>query len=144
MVEQRRHPLLEQRQPVLHPSQAPSVADGLVQRVLRGIGAEPLAVFRTEALDRVLGEQRFARRQQQVAVDRAGGPLGVRVEQPQRFELVVEEVEPQALVEPGGEDVEDRAAYGELAGVDHGVGARVALPLQQRGSGSRGRSACPA
>jgi hypothetical protein len=63
-------------------------------------------------------------------VDRAGRALGVRIEQAQRFELVAEEVEPEALFEPRWEDVEYRSADGELACVGHRVGARVALALE--------------
>jgi hypothetical protein len=40
MVEQRRQPVLEQRQPVLHAREPAPVADRLVQRVLRRVGAE--------------------------------------------------------------------------------------------------------
>src|SRR5690606_7225818 len=47
--------------------------------------------------------------------------------------LIAEEIEPQTLLETGGEDVEDRAAYRELARVDDRVGAGIALSLQQRG-----------
>ena len=68
-------------------------------------------------------------------VDAAGAALGGRIEQPQAFEFVTEEVEPQALVEARGEDVEDRAAHRELAGVDHRVAARIALALEQRSEG---------
>jgi hypothetical protein len=68
VIEQRGQPLLEQRQPVFHARQPPPVADRLVERVLRGIGAEHFAVAGAEALDAVLVEQRLAGGQQQVAL----------------------------------------------------------------------------
>ena len=133
MVEQGRHPLLEQRQPVFHTREAAPLAHGLVERILRGGRTEGLAVAEAEAPDAVLVKQRLAGGEQKVRLQYAGGQLGVRVECPKRFELVAKEIEPQPLVEPAREDVDDRAADSELACVDHRVGAAIALPLQQRG-----------
>jgi hypothetical protein len=87
-------PILEQRQPVLHAGEPPPVADRLVERVRGGVGAEQFAVAAAEALDAVLVEQRLARREQQVLLDRSGRALGVGIEQAQRLELVAEEVKP--------------------------------------------------
>ena len=64
-------------------------------------------------------------------VDDAGGHLSVGIEKAQRFEIIAEEVEPQAGIEPAGKQVEDRAANRELAVIDHGIGAVVTLALQQ-------------
>ena len=133
MIEHSRQLVLEQWQPVLHPRLSPSFADRLVERVLRGMRAEPLAVAGTEALDRRVLQKHLAGGQQEEGIERAGGTLRAGVEQAQAFQLVAEEVEPQALVEAGGEDVEDRPAYREFARVDYGVRAAVALLLQQLG-----------
>ena len=66
MVEQRGQLVLEQGQPVFHPRQPASVADGFVKRVLRGVGAEHLAVAAAKPLDAVIVEERLAGGQQQV------------------------------------------------------------------------------
>ena len=133
IVEQRRQPLLEQGQPVFHPGQPPAFADRLVKRVLGGGGAEAFAVAQAEPLDAVLVEQRLACGQQEMAVERSGAHLRGRIERAQGFDLVAEEIEPKPLLEPAGKDVDDRAPDRELAGVDHGVGAAISLPAQQRG-----------
>ena len=65
-------------------------------------------------------------------VGRAGGALGARIEQPQRFQLVAEEIEPQPAIQARGIDVEDRTAHGKFARIGHGVRPRIALPLEQR------------
>ncbi len=64
MIEQGRKPLLEQRQPMLHPGHPAAVGQRLVERVLGRGGAELLAIARAEALDRLGVEQRLRRRHQ--------------------------------------------------------------------------------
>ena len=107
MIEQRDQPVLEQRQPMLHARQPPPVADRLIQRIGSGIGAELLTVTGAEALDAVLVEQGFAGGQQQMLGHHPGRALGVGIEQPQRFQLVAEEIEPQPGIESRGINVED-------------------------------------
>jgi len=63
--------------------------------------------------------------------DLADRALGGGIEQAQRFQFVAEEIEPQALFEAGGVDIEQRAAHRIFAGIDDGVGPRIALPLEQ-------------
>ncbi len=133
MVEQRNQPFLEQRQPMLHPSLPPAFADGLVERVLRGGCAKLLAVSAAEALDAFLVQQGLAGREEQEAVQSARGPLGRGIEQAQRFQLVSEEIEPEALFQARGENVDDRTAHGVFAMVYDRVGARVALIAEQAG-----------
>ena len=118
---------------MLHPGEPPAVRHRFVERVLRGIGAEQFAVAGAEALDAVLVHQRFGGGEQQVAVDPLHRALGGGIEQAQALQLVAEEIEPQAGIEAGGEDVDDRAAHREFAVIDHRVGAAVALPGEQRG-----------
>ena len=65
-------------------------------------------------------------------VDRTDRALGVGIEQAQRFQLVTEEIEPEAGIKPGGNDIEDRSAHGEFASVDRGIAALVPLAAQQR------------
>ncbi len=131
VVEQGAQPLLEQRQPVLHPRQPPPVAHRLIERIAGGIGAEQLAVAAAETLDAVLVEQRLAGREQQMFAHAAGGTLGIGIEQAQRLELVAKKIEPQARFQPRGVNVEDRAAHREFAGIGHRIGARIALALEQ-------------
>ena len=65
--------------------------------------------------------------------DCPGRTLRRGIEQAQAFELVTEEIEPQPGIERGGEDIDDGATHGKFAVIDHGIGARIALPGQQRG-----------
>ncbi len=132
VIEQRCQPLLEQRQPVFHACQTPPVADRLIERVFGRLGAELFAVAGAKALDRILVEQRLSRRKQQVRIHRAGRALGARIEQPQRFELIAEEIEPQTRSKPRRNDVENRAAHREIACIDRGIAADVTLPAKQR------------
>ncbi len=131
VIEQRDHALFEQRQPMLHAGQAPAFADRLVQRIAGGIGAKDFAIAAAEPLDRRFIEQRLACRKQQMGFHRLHRTLRAGVEQAQRFELVAKEIEAQPVIEPGGIDIEDRAAHRIFAGIDHGIGARIALALQQ-------------
>jgi hypothetical protein len=132
VVEQGDHALFEQGQPVLHARKAAPFADRLIERIARGIGAEPLAIAAAEALDRGFVEQGLAGREQQVGFDRLDRALGIGIEQAQRFQLVAKEIEAQPVVEPGRVNVEDRSAHRIFARIDHGIGARIALPLEQR------------
>ena len=94
MIEQGRQPILEQRQPVFHTRKPPPFADRFVKRVLRGIGAEQLAIAGAEALDAVLVQQRLAGGQEQMPVEPPRRQLGVGIETAQAFQLVTEEIEP--------------------------------------------------
>ena len=131
MIKQRDHAVFEQRQPMLHTRQPAPVADCLIERIAGGIGSEQLAIARAEALDALVIEQGFAGWQQEVLLARADRALGIGIEQPHRFQLVAKEIEPQPDFEPRGEDIEDRPAHGVFTSVDHGIGAAVALPLEQ-------------
>ena len=131
MIEQRGKLILEQREPVLHARQTAPFADRFVQRVLRGIGAEHLSIAAAEALDAVVIEQCFACGKQQVRIQPPRAHLRIRIESTQALQLVAEEIEPQCLIHAAGKDVDDRAAHGIFALVDHGVGAAIALPLKQ-------------
>ena len=133
VIEHSGEPVLEKRQPMLHSGEAPPFGNGLIQRVLCGIGAEQLAVAAAEPLDAAVVDQRLGSGEQQVAVDPLDGALGGGIEQAQAFQLVAEEIEPEARIKAGGEDVDNRAAHRKFAVIDHRVGAAVALPDEQRG-----------
>ena len=132
MVEQRDQAVFKQRQPVFHPGQPSPVADRLIQRIAGGIGTEQFAIAAAKSLDTGFIEQRFARRQQQMAVHGLHRSLRVGVKQAQRFQLVAKEIEPQAVVQAAGEQIEHPATRCIFAGIDHRIGARIAQPLQQR------------
>ena len=133
MVEQRCQLFLEQRQPVFHPREATTFAHCLIERILRGVGAEHLTVSAAETLDAFLVDQCLAGGQEQMRIERPDGALRGRIEQAQAFQLVAEEIEPQPTFEAGRYDIEDRATHGKFARVDGGVAARIALPTQQAG-----------
>jgi hypothetical protein len=75
--------------------------------------------------EELFGDGCFGERQEECAVEGAGGALGVGVESAYGFDLVAEEVDSDGTVHLGGVDVEDAAAEGDLAGhlddVDFGV-----------------------
>ncbi len=69
-----------------------------------------------------------------IAVERLQAPLAGDLEPADRLDLVAEELDPHRLVPVGGEDVDDPAAHGELAGQLHGrrvVEAVLDQPLRQ-------------
>ena len=131
MVEQRRQLVLEQREPMLHAGEAAAFADRLVERVAGRGGAEQVAVAAAEALDRFLVEQRFGRGEQGEAVEPAGGALVGGVEGADALDLVAEEVEAERLLLAGREQVDEAAADRELALIVDGVGADVAVGLEE-------------
>ncbi len=143
MLGERDEPVLEQGQPMLHAGEAAAVADRLVERIAGRGGAEHLAVAAAEALDALLVEQRLGGRQQHEMVDRAGGALGRRHRSGAASRSRRRRNRGGAAVVPDGEEIDDAAAHGILAGVVHGVGADIAVRLEQRGRAGRWRSARP-
>src|SRR3546814_5483921 len=94
---------------MLHAGIALAGRHRLVYRVARHLGTEMRAVAGPEALHRRLVEQRLADRPEHHAVECAGGALGHRVEPPDRFQFVAEEVEADRLFHAGREHVDDRS-----------------------------------
>ena len=131
MVKQRDEPVFKQRQPVLHPRQTAPIAHRLIKRIAGGIGTKPLAVTGAKALDAVFIEQRFACGEQQVRFHRLHRALRAGIKQTQRFQLVAKEIEPQPMAKPAGIQIKHRSAHRIFACIDHRIGARIALPLQQ-------------
>src|SRR3546814_7852063 len=76
-----------------------SGADSFIKRVAGGGPAKAFAVARAESLDRLLVQKRFGDRQQGETFDPAGGALICRIERPDAFDLVPEEVEPQRVLD---------------------------------------------
>ena len=126
VVEQRLQALVEQRQPVLHAGIALAGADGLVEGVLAGGGAEGLDVGAAEALLGDLAEGHLAHGHQGEALNDLARALRVGIEGLDVLQRVAEEVEPHGARAPRREEVEDAAAHGILAGLHDGAGALVA------------------
>ena len=133
MIEQRRHLVLKQRKPMLHARQPPPVRNRLIQRVTRRRGAEAFTIAAAEALDAFFVEQRFGCGQQREAVDPSGRALVTGIEGPDAFDLVAEEIEPQAMLLAAGEQVHQPAAHREFTRIRHGFDADIAIGLQKLG-----------
>ncbi|MCY1173416.1 hypothetical protein D9M73_135750 [compost metagenome] len=133
MIEQRGEFVLEQRQPMLHPRQAPPVADRLIERIAGRGRAEAFAVARAEAFDAVLVDQRFGSRQQHEAVDAPGGALIGGVEGADAFDFVAEEIEPERVFLAAREQVDQAAAHGKFTCIGNGFDADIAIGLQECG-----------
>ena len=130
IVEQRVHPLLEQRQPMLHAGMAAAFADGLIEQVIAFRRTEGCDIAHAKAADGFGDELKLRDRNQVERAHVEQRALGFRIEGADRFQAIAEEVEPHRLVEPGRKQVEDAAAHGIFAGLAHGRGAVVAVVLQ--------------
>ena len=95
VVEQRRGLVVEQRQVELDARRRDAVADAAIERAARRVAVEARAPATAERAHRVAVERDFARRQQSNALQRVPGALGLRIEAPDRLDLVVEKVDPQ-------------------------------------------------
>ncbi len=129
--EQRVHAVGKQRQPMLHPHEAPTGGNRLVERIV-GDRAEKLAVAGAELGNARLVEADLADRAQHQAFERATGALRHRVEGAQRVEGVAEEVEARRIGCTGGEDVDDAAAHRVFARLQHLLGTAVAVAFEER------------
>ena len=131
VIEQRFEPFVHQRQPVLHAGNALAGADGLIELVGGGDGAELGDVARAETPDRRFVERKLARRNESQAIDGLVGALRFGVELLDVLERVAEEVEPQGAGAARREDVDDAASDGVLAVLDDGAGAREARAVEE-------------
>ena len=98
IVEQRVHPLLEQRQPVLHAGIAAAFADGLIQRIVGSGRAELRGIGHAEAADGLGDQLEFRDRHQIERAHVEQRALGLGIEGADRFQGVAEEVEAHGLV----------------------------------------------
>src|SRR3546814_14718275 len=99
MVEQRREPFLEQRQPMVHARLPPPFAHRLIERIARRLRAEHFAIARAEALDRRPVEEGFGSREQLQRPGRAKAALVGGAEATDAFDLVAAEIDPQPQYE---------------------------------------------
>ena len=131
VIPERRELFLEQRQPMLHARQPPAFADRLIQRIAGRGRAEFLAIAGAETLDAVVVEQRLGRGEQHEAVEPSGGALVAGVEGADALDLVAEEIKAQRLFLAAREQIDDTAAHRIFAGIVDGIGADIAVGLQQ-------------
>ena len=115
---------------MLHAGIPPSLADGLVQQVVRSGRSERGDISHPETSDGFGDELKFGNRNQVERTHVEQRALGFRIERPDRFQGVAEEIEPDGLVETGGKQIEDAAAHGVFAGLANRRGAIVAVVLQ--------------
>ncbi len=127
VVQDRFHGGMKQRKPVLHAAMLAPGADRLVQRVLVQHDAEQLAIAGAEPRDRLLVQKNLGHRLQRDTVALLRRPLAHRVEGPHALQLIAEQVQPQRLLGPRREQVDDAAANGELARLAHGLRPRIAV-----------------
>ncbi len=130
IVEQRIHPLLEQRQPMFHAGMAASLADGLIEHIVAFGRAELRDIAHPEPTDGLGDELEFRDRHQIERAHVEQRALGLGVERTDRFQGIAEEIETHGLLEPGRKQVEDAAAHGIFAGFAHRGGAAIAVMLQ--------------
>ena len=130
IIEQRVHPLLKQRQPVLHAGMAAAFADRLIQRIVALGRAEGRDIAHAETADGFGHQLEFRNRNQIERAHVQKRALGLGIEGADRFQAVAEEIEPDRLIEPGRKQIEDAAAHGIFAGFAHGRGAAVAVVLE--------------
>ena len=130
IVEQRIHPLLEQRQPMLHAGVTAAFADGFIEQIVALRRAKGRDIAHAKAANGFGDELEFRDRNQIERAHVEQRALGFRIEGADRFQAVAEEVEPHGLVEPGRKQVEDAAAHGIFAGFAHGRGAIVTVVLE--------------
>ena len=134
VVEQRLHPLVEQRHPVLHAGMAPAVA-----RSTDRSGRRPPAgrtVSRQPERKRAIasgssGTSETGRRIRRWRLSALRWVAGSK--HADRLDRVAEQVEPHRIGLAGREDVDDAAAHGVFAGLHHRAGAAVAVGLQEAG-----------
>src|SRR5882672_3238642 len=126
VVEERAGRLEEERQEVLDAAGRETVAHIPVDGTAAWIAFKARAIAPPEGLDRVRIERNLARWQQAHLAQPVAGSLRLGVKDANGLDLVVEEVDAQRRVRAHGEDVDDRAADGALAGRHHLRDLRVA------------------
>jgi hypothetical protein len=129
IVEQSLEPVVEQRQPMLHALVLAPRRDRLVKRVLARHRAEQLHIALAEVATHLGRQRHLAHRQKLYLLAPRLGALRFRLEGPDRFEGVTEEVEAHRLT-ARRKEIEDAAAHGVLAGIDHRAGAPIARRFQ--------------
>ena len=108
----------EQRQVLLEAGGGDALEGVHVERALARVDVEQRLEALAEAGDGGARQRVLVGRQQLDALDPIGAALGVRVEGAQGVDLVVEQVDAQRGLHPHGEEIDDGAAQGVLAGLE--------------------------
>jgi hypothetical protein len=116
VIEQRRGRVEEQRQVVLDARRRRALGDVAIDRHARQIAGETIAEAPFEILDAVGGQWEFTRRQQSQGLHFLARALRLRIEHANGFDLVIEQVDAIRRRAAHRVQVDDRAAYRELAG----------------------------
>ena len=132
IIEQRIHPLMKQRQPMLHAGMAAAFADRFVQGIIALRRAERCDITHPKAADGFGDQLKFGDRHQVERAHVEQRALGFGIEGADRFQTVAKKIETHGLIEPGRKQIEDAAAHRIFAGLAHGGGAAVAVVLQPR------------
>jgi hypothetical protein len=119
VVEEGRGLLEKQRQVVLDPGRRDAVAHVLVDAALRGIALEGVAEAAAELVAPGFVHRKLARGQQADFRDLVERALGVGIEASDRFDLLVDQVEPVGQGAPHREKIDQPAANAVLARRDH-------------------------
>ena len=135
IFEQRIHPLLKQRQPMLHPGMTAALAHRLVHGIVALRRAEGCHIPHAKAPDSLGNELELRNRDQIERAHVEKGALGFRIKRADRFQTVAEKIETDGLVQPCREQIEDAAAHSVFAGLPNGRRAIVAVVLQPRHDG---------
>ena len=122
---------MKQRHPVLDPRVAPPVADGLVRRVFCRLRPKQRPPVLAKATDAFPVERHLRHGPQHQLADAGGAALRCRVEPPQAFDRVAEQVNAYRVGLTSRVDVDNAAAHRILAVLHHGAGAAVAVRLQE-------------
>ena len=126
VVEEGCRGLEEQRQVVLDALRGEAGADVLVDLAVADVDIERAVPGIAESGDSGRVERGLPGRQDAHAPRWGDGPLAVGVEDAQRVDFVIEQVDADGVVRAHREDVHERAAYGELAAFTDRVGGAVA------------------
>ena len=123
--------LFEEQRQVLFEAGGGDALDRIhIERALPRIDVEEGLESFPEAGDRRARQRVFVRRQQVDALDLVLRALGIRIEAPQRVDLVVEQVDAQRGVGAHGKQVDQRAAHGVFARLVDGFHRAIAGPRQ--------------
>ncbi|VVN39764.1 hypothetical protein PS624_05329 [Pseudomonas fluorescens] len=132
IIEQGRGFVEEQRQVVLDAGRGNPAAQILKDRAATEVDVETLAEARLEAGHRVFLQRKLAGRQQLDRLDLVNGALVFRIEGAQGFDLIVEQVDAIRQFAAHREQVDQRAAYGELAVLIDRVDVAIATGFEAR------------
>ena len=130
IVEQGRGFIEKQRQVVLDTRRGDAAAQVLKDRAATEVDIKTLAKARLEPGHRVFLQRELTCRQQAHRFNLVDRALGLGVEGAQGLDFVVEQVDPVRQFAAHREQVDQRAAHGELAMLIHRIDAAIATGLK--------------